>query len=191
MRVCFVMVVVALLAAVPAGAQMYLELGTAPIRDPIPPMGSNWHELYPNFCVVHTQAGYDDNGDNEVSVCDVIILDSGARYHVDWVGPTYYVANLQSGEPRFLEPTTEPGGPPIGTYWHEVAPNFCVEHLIDDWEDGDASGTVTECDNVLFDGEWWHVEEVRLDITVSPEPSPVDESTWSKVKSFFSGMRFF
>ena len=46
-------------------------------------------------------------------------------------------------------------------------------------------GEVTACDNVLVGGRWWHIEEVRLDITVTEAGSPVETSTWSKLKSFF------
>ena len=174
--------------AVPAAGQIYLELGAPPVRDTIPPDGSDWHELYPTFCIVHQQVGYEDNGDGVVSPCDNIVLDGGLRYHVDWVGPTYFLA-AQSGEPKFCEPTTpETGGDPTGHFWHEVAPNFCTEWRIDEWLDN-GDGVVSECDHVLIGGQLWHIEEIRLDITVTEEPNPVDESTWSRIKEIFGKVR--
>jgi hypothetical protein len=180
----YVVMGLALLAlAIPAGAQMYLELGGPPVRydDTIPPDGSQWHELYPIFCTPHVQNGYFDNGDGVVSECDVILID-GIRYHVDWAGPTYYLMYL--GEPpeeRWLEP--EPG---IDDVWHEVAPVFCNIWDVLDWEDTDQNGEISFCDNVLLQDGWWHVEDVRLDITVTEEPSPVEDSTWSKIKAWWS-----
>ncbi len=166
--------------AIPAGAQMYLESGGPPIRfdDSIPPNGAQWHELYPAFCTPHLQNDYQDNGDGVVSECDVIVAD-GIRYHVDWAGPTYYLAWTEAPGERWLEP--EPGT----EFLHEVAPVFCQTWEILDWEDSDQDGEISFCDMILFSDGWWHVEDVRLDITVTEEPSPVERSTWTKIKSFF------
>jgi len=188
MRYCAIGLLVALLAfAAPAGAQMYLELGSAPVRDAIPPDCSDWHELHPNFCAVHHQDAYEDDGDGEVSVCDAIIID-GTRYHIDWVGPTYYLVETSTADVMFCEPTIpDPGDDPTCEIWHEVAPDFCMEHHVDGWEDN-GDQVLSPCDLVLIDGSWWHVEEIRLDITVSEEPSPVEGSTWSKIKDFFRAL---
>ncbi len=182
MRMCIAMAVVGLLVlAVPATGQLYLEFGAAPVRDPIPPDGSPWHELFPNFCIMHTQTGYGDNGDGVVSVCDMIYI-GGQPYHIIWTGPTYYLRHEGTGEPRFTEPTvTDPGGNPTGEIWHEVAPNFCDEWEIEDWEDN-GDGIVSQCDLVWIGGEAWHIDHVRLDITVVPG-SPVEESTWGQIKA--------
>jgi len=180
----YVVMAVALVAlAVPAGAQMYLEFGGPPVRydDTIPPDGSQWHELYPTFCNAHTQNGYEDNGDGVVSMCDVIIID-GIRYHVDWAGPTYYLTYAEPYMERWVEP--EPGT----EFLHEVAPNFCQTWEILEWEDTDQDGEVSFCDMFLLSDGWWHVEDVRLDITVTEEPSPTQQSTWTTIKNFFSDL---
>ena len=168
--------------AIPAGAQMYLESGGPPIRydDTIPPNGSQWHELYPIFCTPHTQDDYQDNGDGIVSECDIIFID-GIRYHVDWAGPTYYLAWTQGPGERWLEPESP-------EFWHEVAPIYCTVWEILDWEDMDGDQEVSFCDNILFSDGWWHVEDVRLDITVTEEPSPVEPSTWGRIKAWVSGL---
>ncbi len=169
--------------AMPAGAQMYLESGGPPIRfdDSIPPNGSQWHELYPVFCTPHVQDDYQDNGDGVVSVCDVIFVD-GTRYHVDWAGPTYYLSWSGGADERWCEPEE-------GTeFWHEVAPNFCQTWEVLGWEDTDQDGEISFCDQILLADGWWHVEDVSLDITVTEEPSPVRQSTWTRIKDFFSGV---
>jgi len=186
MRHCVILALAALVAlAVPASAQMYLELGVSPVRFDIPPDGSEWHELHPNFCVVHTQDSYDDNGDGVVSVCDNIVI-GGVTYHVDWAGPTYYMVDLGTGEPWFVEPEDpNASGDPTGQMWHVVAgPDFCTYYPVEDWEDN-GDGEVTPCDNVLVGGRWWHIEDVRLDITITEVGSPTEPTTWSKLKTFF------
>jgi hypothetical protein len=188
MRTVVAIAVVGLLAlAVPASAQtLYLELGIGPVDDPIPPNGADWHELYPTFCTIHTQEGYGDNGDGEVSVCDMITL-SGVLYHIEWVGPTYFLYNTVTGDVMFAEPTNpDPGGNPTGETWHEIAPEFCTEWTVDDWEDN-GDGIVSQCDIVWIGGEPWHIEEVNLDITVTPG-SPTEKSTWGKIKGFFGDL---
>ncbi|MFH1501788.1 MAG: hypothetical protein ABIG03_01945 [Candidatus Eisenbacteria bacterium] len=178
-----VMAIVIAALAIPAGAQMYLESGGPPIRydDSIPPDGSQWHELYPAFCTPRIQNSYEDNGDGVVSACDVIVID-GIRNHVDWAGPTYYIAHAQVGE-RWLEP--EPGIPDM---YHEVAPVFCTTWEVLDWDDVDQDTEISFCDMLLLSDGWWHVEDVRLDITVTEEPSPVEQSTWGKIKSWFGSI---
>ncbi len=184
MRIGIVLALVALLATAASG-QYYLEFGGDPIRDPIPPDGSPWHELFPSFCTMHTQTGYGDNGDGVVSECDAIYID-GQMFHIIWVGPTYHMSN-SAGEPGFFEPTDpEPGGNPICETWHEVAPDFCLEWHIDDWEDN-GDGVVSQCDIVWIAGEPWHIDEIRLNITVVPG-SPVEDSTWGKIKAWLGGL---
>ncbi len=186
MRLCVTLSLVALVAlAAPLSAQMYLELGVAPIRFDIPPDGSEWHELHPNFCLVHTQEGYQDNGDGVVSVCDNIVI-GGVTYHVDWAGPTYYMVETTTMEPWFVEPEDpQATGDPTGDMWHVVAgPEFCAYFPVEGWEDN-GDGEVSACDIVIVGGRTWHIEEVRLDITVTEAGSPVEESTWSSLKRFF------
>jgi len=185
-RTVFAIALVALLA-VTASGQICLELGGSPVRYDIPDTGSPWHELFPNFCVMHNQTGYSDNGDGVVSECDAIFLD-GLMYHIDWAGPTYYLYNTETGDVKFLEPTSDdPGANPVGEIWHEVAPAYCTEWEIMGWDDN-GNGVVDPCDIIVLAGDTlWHIEEVRLDITVSPE-SPVEDSTWGQIKSFFRNL---
>ena len=185
MRFCVIVALVGLVAmAAPAGAQTYFELMGSPVRDVVPPDCSDWHELHPNFCIIHHQDVYEDDGDGQVSVCDFITL-SGVRYHIDWVGPTYWLIEMTAGDEMWCEPTIpDPGGNPTCEIWHEVAPDFCLEWHIDDWEDN-GDGVLSICDNVLIGESWWHIEDIGLNITATETPSPVEDSTWSKIKTFF------
>ena len=46
------------------------------------PVCQEWLELVPDYGVMHHVIGWDDNGDNEVGVCDYIVLDNGTTIHV-------------------------------------------------------------------------------------------------------------
>jgi len=206
MRICRLSVIALALVGllvVPAAAQLHLEyVGTGP-RDPIPPDGSQWHGIAPIFCDMYEQVGYEDNGDGDVSICDVIILvpDVGGepkRYHIDWAGPTYHLVATGFPEtPPYNDGAAEPEDPgpyeddPTGDMWHWIYPPevFCTVEPVEGWEDGGTSGEpngiLDACDNVFIGGFWWHIEAVELNIEVTEEPSPVEPTTWSKVKSFF------
>lgn len=187
MRLCVIVVLVGLVAAAaPAGAQTYFELMGSPVRDVVPPDCSDWNELFPTFGLIHHQDGYEDDGDGLVSVCDYITL-NGVRYHIDWVGPTYWLVEIVAGDEMWCEPTIpDPGDNPTCEIWHEVAPEFCLEWHIDDWEDNGDS-VLSICDNVLIAGAWWHIEDIGLNIIGTETPSPVENSTWSKIKAFLLG----
>lgn len=186
MRNCLIAVALVALLVLPAGAQ-YLEYQGAPLRDPIPPNGEPWHELYPNFCVIHPQDNYEDNGDGIVSVCDVVTF-GGTRYHVDWVGPTYIMECIISGEIGYFEPTEiYPEGDPTGQMWHQVYPCFCMEGIVQEWEDN-GDGILSPCDILLVSGIEMHLQEIALDIEVSEVESPVEQTTWGKIKDFFGNL---
>ena len=67
---------------------------------------------------------------------------------------------------------------PIGTRWHEIYPVFCNTYNLTGWRDNESKG-LDYCDFILLrnkhSGEEtdWHVEEVAIDIIVTPEPPPV------------------
>jgi hypothetical protein len=182
MNKCAVFLAVACVLAVaaPGAAQLYLEFAGSPIRDNVPVDCSEWHELWPNFCVIHHQDAYQDNGDGAVSVCDVITL-NGTRYHIDWVGPTYELENVSTSERSWWEPT----GHPIDDPWHQVAPLYCVTMPVIEWLDENWDGELSECDLVFIGGAWHHIAAINLDITVTEEPSPTNHETWSAIKSLF------
>ena len=186
MKCCTVIAVAALLMVTGvASAQIHLELMTR-LRDPIPPDGSPWHELYPNFCEVHDQENYEDNGDGEVSVCDFVTF-GGTRQHITWVGPTYTLVEVTSGDQWHAEPQ-DPYNPenPFCEIWLEVYPDYGSDWHIDDWQDN-GDGVVGPCDIVIIRGGTYHIAEVDLNIITEPA-SPVEQSTWGRIKSFFGNL---
>lgn len=178
----FAVVTIAVLAAaVPAGAQFYMEL-QEPTRTGIPADCSTWHELYPAFCTPHHQDFYSDNGDGVMSACDEIVLDCTC-YHIDWVGPTYVLDYV--GQISYWEPVDPVSGDPTCQTWHQVHPEFCQTGHVDMWDDMDQSGSVTPCDFVTIAGLVYHVADVNVNIRVSPT-SPVEQASWGRIKGLFS-----
>jgi hypothetical protein len=185
MRYRLLLVAAALLALLPVSAlaqDKILELDTLPGREAIPPDCSGWHELWPSFCAISHQDSLLDNGDGELSACDQIILD-GSRYRVDWVGPTYWMdCEL------ILEPTDYQPGSPVCQVWVEIWPDYGQQWHIDGWQDN-GNGVVDACDILVVSGQGTvltcHLNEVALNIRVTGEPTPTEESTWGRIKSLF------
>ncbi len=183
------LIVAAALAAacVPAAGQsVHLEFVGVPGRPggmPVPPTCSTWHELYPTHCAVHHQTDYGDDGDGLVSACDQIVLD-GVSYHIDWVGPTYYLQGIPGRQGGvYLEPQSIPGRDPVCETWHEIYPNYCLAHHVDAWEDN-GDGVLSPCDMIWFDDTPWHLEEIGFNIIVTPD-SPIERGSWSRIKQLF------
>lgn len=186
-RVSVLLTAAALAAAcVPAAGQsIHLEFVGVPGRAdmPVPPVCTTWHEIYPNHCTPHHQTGYGDDGDGFVSVCDQIQLD-GLSYHIDWVGPTYYLVGIPGRDVvMYLEPQEIPGRNPVCETWHEIYPDYCIAHHIDAWEDN-GDGIVSPCDMVWLNDVPWHIESIGFNIIVTPD-SPVEPDSWSRIKQMF------
>jgi len=158
-------------------------------RDPIPPTGSQWHELWPNHCAMWTQGAYEDNGDGEVSVCDGMNLEDASGeisgWHITWAGPTYYISNpADPNDFGYMEPTEpQSGGNPTCETWLEVWPNHGMEWHIDDWMDTNQSGVLDVCDEIIIAGAVYHIDDIGLNIVVEPGPVPTTQSTWGDIKS--------
>ena len=129
---------------------------------------TDWHELYPEECVIRHLDKIE--GDGELKACNHAWFD-GKRYHIDWVGPTYFLDCGVVAEPSSIEPSED--GDPTGEVWHEITPNYCDEHVVIDWEDN-GNGVLDECDFVTFDnGDRCHIYQIGLDIIISPAPVPI------------------
>lgn len=125
----------------PAAAQTTDEEETFELEDTvalaafrIPVNCSWWHELFPRFCVRHHQAAYGDNGDGVISPCDIIVLKSifgTVKYHIRWVGPTYYLSDGRVVEPLTLEGAQ--AGDPVGQVFKEVQPNYGRTFNVTGW----------------------------------------------------------
>jgi len=66
---------------------MHSEQG---LIDPYMPLGTIWHELYPNFCEIYELTSWEDNRDDELSPCDQIDLTNVESGEVKW----YHVDRL-------------------------------------------------------------------------------------------------
>lgn len=161
------------------------ELSTRDVDYVVPPDGSEWHELYPDFCYWHEQEAYDDADENGLISPDDVITMNGLNYRVEWVGPTYYVTWGDSAQiERYLEPMgTEIGGDPTGETWHEVHPMFCSEWLVEGWQDNGDS-VLSEYDYVEIAGYWFRIAAVELNISATI-CDPVEPSTWGRIKHAF------
>lgn len=135
-----------LLLAIPASAQrihLDLEGNTSFIESlktvgspfGIPPNFSKWHELSPDYCVIHQQDDYfDTDNDQCLSPCDGIKLDN-QWYHITWVGWTVFCEDgTWTLEPADINPTD-----PTVTSWFEVAPNYGKVHKLESWSRADGS----------------------------------------------------
>lgn len=195
-------------AASQSGVPVYLDLDVPPAGwncPQIPPNCVTWHELWPNNCAPHHQDRYIDNGDGVISPCDYILLNN-KWFHIEWVGPTYFMTCIPPGggppvpgfiaEPQTLNPTADPYcetwhwiWPPerhcqpfhIDSY-HPVDPNVpgikpC--DIIDTYEP-DATGQVVRVD--------YHIDRIGCNIRVvpgDPPPTKSKSSSWGWLKQLF------
>ena len=165
---------------------LHSTVGLFNLTDPI---GTQWHELRPIFCREYHLSSWEDNGDGVLSYCDTIDMyekpDGEVRwYHVEKVTITLFLTPDEIGDPMYIELE---GGynesalmNPLDTQWHEIYPVFCSEYHILDWIDsGEPSGELSFCDFIVMENKLtgelnaWHVEEVAVDIIITPEPPPV------------------
>ena len=161
---------------------LHAEGGWMNITDPI---GTQWHELQPIFSREYHLSSWEDNGDGILSYCDTIDMyekpDGEPRdYHVENVTITLLLTENRTGEPLYIE--LEGGfnasvlNNPVGTYWHEIYPNFFTRYHLTFWDDG---GELDYCDLILLTNNTTggetecYVEEVAVDIVVTIKPPPV------------------
>ena len=157
------------------------------------PLGTLWHELYPTYCEYWRLTSWFDNGDSMLSVCDYVdfkyVPDSTIwkKFHVEWVGWTIEIEQVDNPDiPIYLDLIAAGLAPLdviVGTYWHEVYPNYCTNHFCVDWIDN-GSGVLDSCDYLILQNmdtgefEEYHVKKVKVDIILDeisptpPEPLP-------------------
>jgi hypothetical protein len=175
---------------VPSQAQSLMHWELADPVGGIPGYNAVWLELYPVFGTPHLQKRFRDNGDGEVSVGDVINVDSPeTAWKVIWVGPTYHLRPVAGGELSYYEPQGGYGGTPIGEYWIQIYPTYASFRSVDGWDDIDLSGDATVGDDIHFlqdAPDVWHtIEEVGFNVAVEPTEVPIDATTWGQIKVLF------
>jgi hypothetical protein len=185
----FVTVLALAALVMPASAQFDIyELVPPPGRpyDPTwPPDGpeTQWHQIQPaaDFCTYAPQTDHDDaDGDGVISVCDNIQI-GGEWKHIEWVGPTIAIEPVGGGDMLLIEPVGRQND------YHIIHPPEFACMIVPITGD-----IVTECEVVIVDppspyaGEW-HIVEINTNIHTNGG-SPVEPSTWSKIKDFFKGL---
>ena len=172
---------------VPAAAQEFCFEYPSGVYDPTWVLEERveWHQVVPVYCEWFEQTGHDDaNSNGRIDACEHIFF-NGERYHVDWIGPTYKLVSIADPSEVRLVEDHEPGGQPF--LYHEVYPTFC--NTIE--TDAPLTQVCQEME-VLFppeDAGFWHVEEINTNIRATADPmSPVEDSTWGKIKNFFQSI---
>ncbi len=176
--------------------QTYYD-ATNSIIDRANPVGTKWHELYPNYCIApFTITDWKDNGDGILSPCDTIVMQgpdlTESCEHVVEVTYTLELTPLQDPIVDTWWDFTEhsegldPLENPVCSFWVEIHPDFGITWHIDYWEDN-GSGRLDSCDVVVDDtGLSFHVEGVHTDIVTEPTSGcPIQPSTWSTIKDLF------
>ncbi len=170
---------------------------TNSIIDRSNPVGTQWHELYPNYCQApYTITGWADNGNDVLDSCDVISMTNPEGepecHHVIEVTITLELTpiELPGADPSYWDAMKDPGDEPITepvcTWWVEIYPDFGVEFHIIEWGDN-GNGYLDFCDYIYDDhGGGWHVEGVHTDMVTEPrDECATAPSTWSKIKQLF------
>lgn len=166
------------------------------------PVGTRWHELYPNYCTSPYEiTDWRDNGDGYLSYCDTIDMTYDPdgtdpvtkTEHVVEVTYTLEVIRMPPEDPLIphywdwiFEDLRDPLTEPVCTRWTEIYPELGEGFHIQAWEDN-GSGELDFCDYIVDDsGYQWHVEGVHTDMVTEPVPgSPTAPSTWGRLKSIF------
>ena len=156
------------------------------------PVGSTWHELWPDYCHDWVLTDWIDNDDGNLSYCDTVeFTDADGRKmweHVKKVLPTLTVTAwdlpimyLDGLDPN---PNIDDIYEPIGTYWHEVYPNYGRVWEIVYLEEGEPNGVLDSCDYIgllSVDEEAVemevHVEAFETDIVTTPIPPAVGKTS--------------
>jgi hypothetical protein len=200
-KLCFAAFLVTMiwLCGSPAVADSTYYDATNSIIDVNNPVGTRWHELYPNYCTSPYEiTDWKDNGDGVLSYCDTIDMtydpEGEPKTETEHVVLVTYTLELtwidEPTEPHYWDWTYEeqadPLVEPVCTWWTEIHPVFGEEFHIAGWEDN-GSGVLDFCDVVIDDfGGQWHVEGVHTDIITEPVPgSPTEPSTWGRIKNLF------
>ena len=156
---------------------MHSPLG---IIDLTTPMGTPWHELYPDYCENWTFTSWEDNGNGILDSSDQIDMTNDVTqevrwYHVDRVTMTMGLWSEDYQEFMYVEykGPYDPYIQPVCTLWHEVWPVYhgvtgYPYHIID-WVDN-GNGYLDVCDFIMFEDWpdiWWHVEEYATDLILN------------------------
>jgi hypothetical protein len=165
---------------------------TNPTIDLTSPIGSTWHELWPNYCNMMTLHSWEDNDDEVLSPSDQIDMvneTDGYLYwwHVDAVTVTIhwtfkdgtFIGEPGEAEPTYTRDNLDYSENPIGTTWYQIYPEFNRTFEITSWDDNSGApdtpgnGVFDPSDQFDFvyedDGATYnaHLDDVTIDLILS------------------------
>jgi hypothetical protein len=131
----------------------------------VPPPCSWWHVFYPEslYCIMfHVDKNTADGmfHIDEVQQGSVTVDPSVDVAEAEWTQQKRMFVELKDTE---WDPAS-----PVGTYWHEVAPNYSNVYLLYMWTDN-GNGILDYCDDIVFQDAAgnlikWHVDGVNNDL---------------------------
>ena len=153
----------------PAEPTMAIEL-KLPYYEPgvlSSPVCTPWHEVWPNYSNIYHLANWIDDPTNPNGVLDftdainLTDVNTGvsAWWHVEEVG-TDIILRWKMMEP-------------VGTWWHELYPEYSKWWNLTSWEDSNDDGFPSPCDQVDMTEEesetkiWYHLDRVTITINVT------------------------
>jgi len=151
------------------------------------PTGTQWHELWPDYCQNWSIINWIDNSDGTLSWCDTVDFSYlSAPYfhsieHVERVTTTLTLYNAVQAATMYVDRIdTLSATDAIGTFWHEVYPTYCEKYCLV-YTSGTGAGPVAVGDNILMQSlpsgtaVSWQVTGVDTDVVSTPLPVVGDE----------------
>jgi len=151
--------------------RMFVEFKGPPEVDPIlNPVCTFWHEVYPNYSNVY----HIINASGPLEPCTTISLEQWINgtstgnitiWHVDGVA-TDIILRWKMTEP-------------IGTWWHELYPEYSKWYNLTSWEDNNGDGFPTPCDQIdMTEKEseteiWYNLDRATITINVTTVAEPI------------------
>jgi hypothetical protein len=145
------------------------------------PIGTLWHEVWPDYCNVYTLSSWLETPGLEnfmLDQCDTVDLMNMSDGTVSWWHVEDVATDIILRE-KILDP--------IGTFWHEIYPDYCNILEITSWESYpdpycDRLSPKDQIDMYNYTSdttEWYFVDRVTLTLNVTLLPENV---TWMKIE---------
>jgi len=168
--------------------------------DPYNPLGTPFHELYPQYCPEFVLTSWEDenytqhlNGGDQVDMTNV----TGGEVHWYYVDRVTYTlrVKLHPEDPQSPEMYIEYKGTydnetlrynPICSQWHEVYPVYGPLFHIKKYNDTGQPPGLSFCDWVQFDDNvWWHIEEAATDLILNEKIADPTYTYWNELHPDF------
>ena len=173
----------------PPPPAIHLDAEPLVLIDLTDPVGTEWHELYPDYCNRYRLSSWEDtDGNGVLDYCDEIKLtnmDTGAlaEYHVERVTVTIKATHIDTVETMYVEFEGDieefPFTAPVCTMWHEVYPEYCRWYHLSGWVDTFLDGRLNRYDLIEMTPiaptgpiGHYHADAVKTDLLVTRKPTP-------------------